>query len=302
MGLRMKMRLCTLAALLVFCNQTTAGLIVLEPDTTSTPASRSPFLLETNTKSATPQNANLVVYYDTIKLKSVIQMGMPAHTRIPNQFGQGRGVSIRDALRQLAPSSISIDCCSSPMPHVNWKSDGNWLTAVDNLLTDNNMSAVMDWSINKMTVTMPIMPIERPVANSSSDLKTAPVPLTPPIKAPIVDPSPFSVNKSKSPGVTSTAQFVAPKAVPVELWKADAGKTLREVLTDWAKKAKWSLVWDASVDYPIEAGFVQSGDYLTAVQKTVELYKTADYPLYGEAYPEQRLVIITATKRVAGVK
>lgn len=298
MGLRMKMRLCTLAALLVLCDQAVAGLIVLEPDTTSAPASRSPFLLETKT-AVTPQSASSADYYDTIKLKSVIQMGMPAHTRIPNQFGQGRGVSIRDALRQLAPPSISIDCCDSPMPHVNWKSSGNWLTAVDNLLTANNMSAVLDWSINKLTVTLPV---EIPAAKSMSDVKTASAPLAQPIKAPIVDPSPFSVNKSKSPGVTSTAQFVAPKAVPVELWKADAGKTLREVLTDWAKKAKWSLVWDASVDYPIEAGFVQSGDYLTAVQKTVELYKTADYPLYGEAYPEQRLVIITATKRVAGVK
>lgn len=280
--------------MLLLSQSVTAGLIVIEPTT------------PTATTSATPASSYSRLsglYYDAVvNLKSITQVGKVPHLLIPALIGQGRRVAMADALSQIVPKDFVINVTGADaMLAVDWKVNGDWLTAVDRLLTSRTMNGELNWKT--YTFTVKSGPRSKPSSitplSASANNKTT-------SSAPDVlfgdntDASKFSVRHDTAPKITTSTAFVAPKPVPLEVWKAETGKTLRQVLTQWADKAKWNVVWDASVDYPIQAGFVQTGDFLTATQKTIELYKNAETPLYGDAYPDQRLVIVTATKTKKG--
>lgn len=82
-------------------------------------------------------------------------------------------------------------------------------------------------------------------------------------------------------------------------WKATAGSTLKESLTDWANKADcasgghWVVIWQTSTDYRIDAPLVFKGNFESALVQVFDLYKKADEPLFGEASRLQCLVSVT---------
>lgn len=45
-------------------------------------------------------------------------------------------------------------------------------------------------------------------------------------------------------------------------WIITSGLTLQEILSDWTEEAGWSLVWDSSYEYPIEADAVFYGPFI----------------------------------------
>ncbi|EAV7762009.1 hypothetical protein FC857_04780 [Salmonella enterica] len=82
-------------------------------------------------------------------------------------------------------------------------------------------------------------------------------------------------------------------------WKAVAGSTLKESLTDWAGKADcasgghWVVIWQTSTDYRIDAPLVFKGNFESALVQVFDLYKKADKPLFAEASRLQCLVSVT---------
>ncbi|EAO5493984.1 TcpQ domain-containing protein [Salmonella enterica subsp. enterica] len=82
-------------------------------------------------------------------------------------------------------------------------------------------------------------------------------------------------------------------------WKATAGSTLQESLSDWANKADcaggghWVVIWQTSTDYRIDAPLVFKGSFESALVQVFDLYKKADKPLFAEASRLQCLVSVT---------
>ncbi|EKE6060882.1 TcpQ domain-containing protein [Salmonella enterica] len=82
-------------------------------------------------------------------------------------------------------------------------------------------------------------------------------------------------------------------------WKAVAGSTLKESLTDWAGKADcasgghWVVIWQTNTDYRIDAPLVFKGNFESALVQVFDLYKKADKPLFAEASRLQCLVSVT---------
>lgn len=82
-------------------------------------------------------------------------------------------------------------------------------------------------------------------------------------------------------------------------WKAVAGSTLKESLTDWAGKADcasgghWVVIWQTSTDYRIDAPLVFKGNFESVLVQVFDLYKKADKPLFAEASRLQCLVSVT---------
>ncbi|EAV2646057.1 hypothetical protein B1A72_22560 [Salmonella enterica] len=82
-------------------------------------------------------------------------------------------------------------------------------------------------------------------------------------------------------------------------WKAVAGSTLKESLTDWAGKADcsggghWVVIWQTSTDYRIDAPLIFKGNFESALVQVFDLYKKADKPLFAEASRLQCLVSVT---------
>lgn len=233
---------------------------------------------------------------------------------IPSLSGQGRGVSINDAVRQIVPHSFSIkigDELKAGGAYGNkrteWMASAHWIATLHNLLNKEDLIATVDWMISEVQVNKAapiIQPGLRPASKAPQpgyqrlavNQSGGPVPSSPPSTTVAgkasVDLGPVSsVGASAAPAVVSTTP-PAPILLPV--WRAEVGKTLRQVLTGWAEKEEWNLVWSATkIDYPIQAEFSFDGDFLKAVQSTVLLYAKAERPLYGRAYPSQKLVIIS---------
>lgn len=136
---------------------------------------------------------------------------------------------------------------------------------------------------------------------------TMPVPSSPSPVVPqprVNTPAPSAVATVKPATVTGavakpiTGTLVTVVASGPE-WKAVAGSTLKESLTDWAGKADcsggghWVVIWQTSTDYRIDAPLVFKGNFESALVQVFDLYKKADKPLFAEAYRLQCLVSVT---------
>ncbi len=71
------------------------------------------------------------------------------------------------------------------------------------------------------------------------------------------------------------------------LWRAQAGSTLRETLTQWAKTHNAYLEWQSAYDYPITNAFSFDGSFDRAVDALLTLYQTDKNPPKGKLYPNQ---------------
>ncbi|ELW0677463.1 TcpQ domain-containing protein [Salmonella enterica] len=123
-------------------------------------------------------------------------------------------------------------------------------------------------------------------------------------KPDVSTPAPSTATPVKP--ATATAAVAKPlTGMPVTVvasgpeWKAVAGSTLKESLTDWAGKADcssgghWVVIWQTSTDYRIDAPLVFKGNFESALVQVFDLYKKADKPLFAEASRLQCLVSVT---------
>ncbi|ECH1594343.1 hypothetical protein FPI43_18515 [Salmonella enterica] len=133
---------------------------------------------------------------------------------------------------------------------------------------------------------------------------TVPVTPSPAAVTPAAVATPSTVTTVKP--ATATAAVAKPlTGTPVTVvasgpeWKAVAGSTLKESLTDWAGKADcssgghWVVIWQTSTDYRIDAPLVFKGNFESALVQVFDLYKKADKPLFAEASRLQCLVSVT---------
>ncbi|EHA7233392.1 hypothetical protein JMH61_004967 [Salmonella enterica] len=133
---------------------------------------------------------------------------------------------------------------------------------------------------------------------------TVPVTPSPAAVTPAAVATPSTVTTVKP--ATATAAVAKPlTGTPVTVvasgpeWKAVAGSTLKESLTDWAGKADcssgghWVVIWQTSTDYRIDAPLVFKGNFESALVQVFDLYKKADKPLFAEANRLQCLVSVT---------
>lgn len=119
--------------------------------------------------------------------------------------------------------------------------------------------------------------------------------------------APTSVVSTASPAPAPALATPARKLIgtPVKAlssgpeWKAAAGITLQESLTAWAEKADcpngghWVVIWQAPVDYRIEAPLTFRGSFESALDQVFDLYRPAEKRLYAEANRVQCLVSVT---------
>ncbi|ECL7697821.1 TcpQ domain-containing protein [Salmonella enterica] len=136
---------------------------------------------------------------------------------------------------------------------------------------------------------------------------TMPVPSSPSPVVPqprVNTPAPSAVATVKPATVTgAVAKPITGTPVTVVAsgpeWKAVAGSTLKESLTDWAGKADcasgghWVVIWQTSTDYRIDAPLIFKGNFESALVQVFDLYKKADKPLFAEASRLQCLVSVT---------
>ncbi|WGM08744.1 TcpQ domain-containing protein [Arsenophonus nasoniae] len=98
-----------------------------------------------------------------------------------------------------------------------------------------------------------------------------------------------------------TAMKVTPKPKPVQTWQIEKDVTLKDGVMAWAIKESciapgvknWTVYWQTSINYQIDAPLNFSGDFKSALRSVLELYQSAKKPLYAETSSAQCLIRIT---------
>lgn len=124
----------------------------------------------------------------------------------------------------------------------------------------------------------------------SSSAKTQASPATAPQKV---------VTAASVPAVV-LAKVAPPPKPALEKWTLNTSDvTLRRALSKWAAKAGWQLVWDASVDVPINVTATFEGDFRSAVKRLFQSLSAADVNLTGMLYAGNRVLRVTESGRRA---
>lgn len=150
-----------------------------------------------------------------------------------------------------------------------------WTRALDALLTRQNLWGHLDWNSRTLVIT-----------------PTAAAPL-----------STGGTGTAKATGATVSAL----PPLPAPGWTAEKGATLRQTLTRWAAQVPctvtghqpgqtWSVVWSASVDYPIDAAFTLRGGWKDVLTQTFDLYSRANTPLMGTLFEKQCILSVRDRK------
>lgn len=92
-------------------------------------------------------------------------------------------------------------------------------------------------------------------------------------------------------------QVVKPLEAPWTITPGDV--TLRRALAKWAARAGWQLVWEASVDVPINVTASFTGDFRTAVKSLFQSLSAADVNLTAFLYSGNRVLRVTESGRRA---
>lgn len=95
------------------------------------------------------------------------------------------------------------------------------------------------------------------------------------------------------------AKATPPKPVAEQWTMTTSDVTLRRALGKWAARAGWQLVWEASVDVPINVTATFEGDFRTAVKRLFQSLSAADVNLTGMLYSGNRVLRVTESGRRA---
>lgn len=141
------------------------------------------------------------------------------------------------------------------------------------------------------------------VSKPAPALKPAQVAAT--TQVPTVAPTKVFAAPPAKPVVTVVAPVsppikLAPIIKPLEQWQISPGDaTLRKALSKWAARAGWQLVWEASVDVPINVNATFEGDFRTAVKRLFQSLSAADVNLSGMLYAGNKVLRVTESGRRA---
>lgn len=132
------------------------------------------------------------------------------------------------------------------------------------------------------------------VAHSPTPGETQPPAPSTLVLAPPADPVPAAGATAIPPAeAPKPSVVVTPLPPPKPVWVAGQGSTLRSAVEQWSGKADWTVIWDASIDYPIVGTLRYRGDYLDAVRQIFQAHAGAERPLRADAYTRQKLIHIT---------
>lgn len=108
-----------------------------------------------------------------------------------------------------------------------------------------------------------------------------------------------NIPASAVPPVVVAKAAPPPKPIPEQWVLNTSDVTLRRALGKWAAKAGWQLVWDASVDVPINVTATFEGDFRSAVKRLFQSLSAADVNLTGMLYAGNKVLRVTESGRRA---
>lgn len=98
---------------------------------------------------------------------------------------------------------------------------------------------------------------------------------------------------AKAFAFSQVAQTIPAKPAEAPWVISPTDVTLRRALSKWVTRAGWQLVWDASVDVPINVDAKFNGDFTAAVKSLFQSLSAADVTLSAVLYSGNRVLRVT---------
>ncbi|EHS6132451.1 toxin co-regulated pilus biosynthesis Q family protein [Salmonella enterica] len=204
----------------------------------------------------------------------------------------GKAPTLRQALAKIAPAGWTIHYDMGLKPEVRrpltWQGNDQWPYVLNRLLTQEKMRAEINWTTQKVSVSLAGTSGVPAVSSPAAKVKTT------------SGKNPFTGSgvKSSPVPVASKVSEVKPPAVRVVLWQASVGSTLKDTLLEWTTREKctaggtWKLAWNTTVNYRIDAPLAFSGSFRSAINDLFILYGTASTPLYAATQSAQCVLLV----------
>jgi hypothetical protein len=96
----------------------------------------------------------------------------------------------------------------------------------------------------------------------------------------------------QAPTVASIPVAVPP---PLPMWPVAKDAQLQAVLSDWCRRAGWTLVWHSEYSYRLDAAANFDGDFVAAVTALFNGMRTVVPPIYPEIYRGNRVLVVKNT-------
>jgi type IV pili sensor histidine kinase/response regulator len=201
----------------------------------------------------------------------------------------GTDVLLSQALHQVLPAGFTLVDNQIPMRKLaSWTGPRPWLDVLADLGRAASFVAHVDWSTHEVSLA--------PVPSSLANRDPSQVSVLPSAVKEIREIREVQVvdqGLARSTPV-AIARPSAPPAPVVQNWALDSSLTLRENVESWAKKAGWTVVWDA-VDYPVFAQASFTGDFTAENGPLAQLfagYANSDQPLLVRLTSRDRVVYV----------
>lgn len=135
---------------------------------------------------------------------------------------------------------------------------------------------------------VPVVPVLAPPGSRAAVTPVVPVaPLV--VTAPAVPVAPM-VGMRRAPTTAQAARIADNRPA---LWVARKGRTVQEVLAEWAKMAGWELHWKSDYQYVLEASAeFRDATFQDAASAVIEAYANASPPLALSIYPENKTLVV----------
>lgn len=144
----------------------------------------------------------------------------------------GKAPTLRQALAKIAPAGWTIHYDMGLKPEVRrpltWQGNDQWPYVLNRLLTQEKMRAEINWTTQKVSVSLAGTSGVPAVSSPAAKVKTT------------SGKNPFTGSgvKSSPVPVASKVSEVKPPAVRVVLWQASVGSTLKDTLLEWTTREK----------------------------------------------------------------
>lgn len=208
----------------------------------------------------------------------------------------GQAPTLRQALAKIVPVGWTIHYDMGLKPEVRrpltWQGNDQWPYVLNRLLTQEKMRAEINWTTQKVSVSLAGTSGVTAVSSPAAKVKTTPGKTT--------GKNPFTGSgvKSSPVPVASKVSEVKPPAVRAVIWQASVGSTLKDTLLEWTTREKctaggtWKLAWNTTVNYRIDAPLAFSGSFRSAINDLFILYGTASTPLYAATQSAQCVLLV----------
>lgn len=256
----------------------------------------------------------------------------PAHPELTR--AGARPTDVTTALRAILPDGWVLRAevaTAAPDRSVSWRDGLPWPDVVADIAREGAACLTVDYPAQAVTIeplpsrrTMPegalvvgapvaapaVSPPGRPVPPVAAGAPTtrvatpaAPSAPEPPVvatKAVTVTPARIEPPAPAAPKPVVSTRPV-PSAVPVEVigpatpsYRLKAGETVRETLERWCQDSHWTLIWDSTLDYPVDVGhiFPQGTTLRQAIERVLSAYWGQANPLVARIYQNQVVQIV----------